>query len=193
MRAPPIVTPRLDLVAMTPAFLEASLAADLAGASELLGAALPPEWPDPPGLFRMRLAQLRADPATQPWLTRALVLRDEVRMIGYAGFHTRPGEPYLEEWAPAGVELGYTVFARDRRRGFAREAVAALIAWAEHEHGVRRFVASIAPGNVASRALAARFGFLRVGTTLDDQGGPEDVYVRTAGCDGPNEQARRAR
>jgi len=185
--APPIPTPRLDLVAMTPAFLEASLAGDLARASELLGAVLPPEWPDAAGIFRMRLAQLRADPATQPWLTRALVLRDESRMVGHAGFHTLPGEPYLEDWAPGGVELGYTVFASDRRRGFAREAVAALLAWAEREHGIERFVVSIAPGNEASRALARGFGFVRVGATRDDDDGPEDVYLRAAagGASGP--------
>lgn len=181
MPVPPIPTPRLDLVPMTPAFLEASLAGDLARAAELLGAALPPEWPDLVGIFRMRLAQLRADPATQPWLTRALVLRAEARMVGHAGFHTLPGEPYLDAWAPGGVELGYTIFARDRRRGLAREAVAALLAWAEREHGIERFVVSIAPANAASRALARGFGFVRVGSTLDDDDGPEDVYVRAAG------------
>lgn len=179
MSAPPIATSRLDLIAMTPAFLEASLAGDLARAAEILGAALPPEWPDTPAIFRLRLAQLRADPATQPWLTRALVLRAESRMVGYAGFHTLPGEPYLDDWAPGGIELGYTVFASDRRRHYAREAVAALLAWAEREHGIERFVVSIAPANAASQALARSFGFARVGSAPDDDDRPEDVYVRT--------------
>lgn len=165
---------------MTPAFLDASLSGALVRAAELLGSALPPEWPDRPDLFRLRRAQLASDPALEPWLTRALVLREEARMVGYAGFHTRPGEPYLEAWARGGVELGYSVFARDRRRGFAREAVAALLDWAEREHGIQRFVVSIAPTNVASKALAARFGFVRVGATYDDDGGPEDVLVRKA-------------
>jgi len=182
---PSIATPRLDLVAMTPAFLDASLAGDLARAAELLGAGLPPEWPDLPGIFRMRLAQLHSDPGLQPWLTRALVLRGEARMVGHAGFHTRPGEPYLEAWAPGGVELGYGVFPRDRRRGFACEAVTALLAWAEREHGIGRFVVSIAPGNAASRALAERFGFVRVGSTRDDDDGLEDVFVRDVRLSAP--------
>ncbi|HVP29242.1 MAG TPA: GNAT family N-acetyltransferase [Myxococcota bacterium] len=174
----PIVTPRLELVPMTPAFLEASLAGDLARAADLLGASLPPEWPDAPKILRLRLGQLRNDPAAQAWLTRALVLRAEGRVVGHAGFHTRPGEPYLEAWAPGGVELGYTVFARDRRRGFAREACTALMDWATRAHGITRFVASISPANEASLALARGLGFERVGSALDDEDGPEDVHVR---------------
>ncbi len=44
--------------------------------------------------------------------------------------------------------------------------------------GVRKFVASISPDNAASQALIARLGFTQVGQVLDDEDGPEDVYLR---------------
>jgi RimJ/RimL family protein N-acetyltransferase len=77
---------------------------------------------------------------------RAIVLRDQQRMVGHIGCHGAP--------TPDGVELAYTVFEPDRLRGYAREACTALIDWARREHGVERFVLSIAPGNEASLALA---------------------------------------
>jgi [ribosomal protein S5]-alanine N-acetyltransferase len=42
------------------------------------------------------------------------------------------------------------VFAAYRRRGYAREAVAALVDWARSVHGIRHFLASIAPGKEPS-------------------------------------------
>jgi RimJ/RimL family protein N-acetyltransferase len=170
---------RLDLISMTPAFLEASLAGNRARAATLLGVAVPEAWPGPSSWPKRRLDQLRADPDLQPWLTRAMVLRAERRMIGQIGFHGRPGEAYLDELAPGGVEFGYTVFEPDRRRGYAREACTALMEWAQGEHGVRRFVLSISPSNRASLGLARQLGFARIGSHLDDEDGPEEIFGRT--------------
>ena len=47
-----------------------------------------------------------------------------------------------------------------RRRGFAREAVAALLRYGAERLGVRGFVAKIAEDNAASRALFAGLGFV---------------------------------
>ena len=168
----PISSARLDLVSMSPAFLEASLARELARCAELLGASVPEEW-NAPGLIRMRLRQLRADPAQQAWLLRALVLRAERRMVGFAGFHAPPGALPLP---PGAAELGYTVFREDRRRGFAREAALALMDWAQREHGVVQFIASIGPTNAPSLALAQELGFTKIGEQIDDEDGPEDVF-----------------
>ena len=78
----------------------------------------------------------------------------------------------------SGVELGYTVFEPDRRRGYASEACRGMMDWAARNHGVTRFVVSIGLGNVASLAMAKRLGFLRVGSCTDLVDGPEDVFVR---------------
>ena len=175
-----IATERLDLVPMTPAFLDASLAADHALAAEQLGVPVPDSWPDEPKILGIRRQQLRADPSLQPWLMRALVFRAESSFVGHIGFHTPPAPAYLEPFAAGGIEFGYTVFAPYRRRGIAREACMALMRWAQTIHGVPRFAVSISPGNVASRALARGLGFLRVGSHMDDVDGMEDVYALEA-------------
>jgi RimJ/RimL family protein N-acetyltransferase len=51
--------------------------------------------------------------------------------------------------------------------------------WATESHGVRTFVLSIRPDNIASQALAAKLGFRRIGLHVDDVDGVEDVLVFT--------------
>lgn len=170
---------RLDLIPLSRAFLEATRDGARERLPRMLGADVPDDWPSSMRLVEMRLGDLRDDPALATWLLRALVLREERRMLGHAGFHSAPGAAYLEPFAPGGVELGYTVFERDRRRGYATEASLALIEWARREHGVARFALSIRPDNTASLRLARRLEFLRVGSHLDVEDGPEDVFART--------------
>ncbi|HKO94182.1 MAG TPA: GNAT family N-acetyltransferase [Polyangiaceae bacterium] len=178
MHADRIQTDRLELVPMTPAFLEASLRGDREHAERLIAASVPAEWVNAAPVARRRLAQLQADPTLQPWLLRAVVSRSEPTMIGHVGFHTRPGEKYLDELAPGGVEFGYTIFEKWRRRGYAREAAEGLMDWALHQHGVTRFVLSISPTNVASLGLAQRLEFRKIGSHIDDEDGPEDIFER---------------
>jgi [ribosomal protein S5]-alanine N-acetyltransferase len=170
-----IQSPRLDLIPMTPAFMKASLADDLHGADRELGASLPAGWPDKKNRLAVRLEQLENDPTLQPWLLRAMCVRESRAMIGHIGFHTAPGAEYLREWLPGAIEFGYMVFPPYRRQGFAREAARALMQWACDVHGVTRFVLTIAPGNTASQALAASLGFARIGEHLDEVDGIEDV------------------
>lgn len=181
MAADRVCTARLDLVALTPALLEASLAGRRAEVEQGLAASLPETWPADPAVLRLRLEQLRADPSLQPWVLRAMRLRAEARIVGQIGFHSRPGAAYLDDVARGGVELGYTVFEADRRRGYASEACRGLMDWAARNHGVTRFVVSIGLGNVASLALAKRLGFERVGSCTDLVDGPEDVFLREIG------------
>ncbi|MFL5806456.1 MAG: GNAT family N-acetyltransferase [Roseiflexaceae bacterium] len=171
-----IQSARLDMIPMTPEFLQASLDGDLAAAAAVIGLTIPTDWLEEPDLMRIRLDQLRADPSLQPWLLRAIGLRSERLMIGHIGFHTRPGAAYLADLAPGGVEFGYTVFARFRRQGYAREAAHALMGWAAREQGVPRFVVSISPQNLPSLGLAQQLGFQRIGSHVDEEDGPEDIF-----------------
>jgi len=173
-----IDTQRSSLVPMSAAFLEASLAGDRDAARAALGADLPEEWPDHAALLRLRLRQLRETPSLEPWLLRAIVLREQVRMIGHVGFHGPPGAGYLAAYAPGGVELGYTVFGAARGRGYATEAAAGLIDWAHARHGVTRFVLSIRPDNAASLAIARKLGFHRIGEQVDEEEGLEHVFLK---------------
>lgn len=178
MRPETIETQRLQLATMGPAFLRASLAGDTARAEALLDARLPGEWPELAPVLRMRLRQLDDAPGLEPWLTRAVVLAAERRVVGVCGFHGPPGGDWLRDFAPGGVEFGYTIFPADRRRGFATEAGEALVRWASETHGVRRYLLSIGPDNVVSAAVATRLGFRRAGTWVHEQRGLEHVWLR---------------
>ena len=179
-----IATPRLDLIPLSPAFLEASLAGDVAAAEGLLGLTIPADWFDNAGLLQMRLDQLRQDPGLQPWLLRVMALRADKTVIGHIGCHTRPDPDYLRELAPGGVEFGYSVFPPYRRLGYATEACMGLMQWAHNEEGVDRFVLSISPKNEPSLRLAARFGFHRISSHIDEEDGPEDIYLLDIRCNG---------
>ena len=97
-------------------------------------------------------------------------------MIGDIGFHDEPVAPSAS--APKSVEFGYGVIESHRRRGFATEAAEALMQWARERHDVQRFLLSISPKNEASRALAAKMGFQKVGFKIDDEDGPEDIFEK---------------
>ena len=163
---------RFDLVLLTPSALEALLAGDEASAARLLDVTFPQNAWEPADEFvlRLRLEQVRADPACAPWLLRVLVAPDRT-MIGHAGFHGPPGD---DGW----VELGYTVLEPYRRKGYAAEAATCMMRWAQREHGVQRFRVTISPANEPSLAMAAKLGFARTGEQIDEIDGLEYIFER---------------
>lgn len=167
----PIDAPRLSLVLLTLPALEMILAGDTESAGRLLGCAVPEGWPgEDARLLQYRLDQARRTPADLPWLLRAMVLKDgSFEMIGHVNFHGAPDEHGI-------AELGYTVLPEHRRRGYAREAASAMMAWAAREHGVARFRLSIAPTNHPSLALARALGFRETGSQWDEEDGEELVF-----------------
>ncbi len=171
-----ILSQRLELIPLPATFLQLTLARNYAAAERLLGLAIPADWFEERKWIRRRMEQLQQEPSLQPWLMRAIGLRQQRQMVGHIGFHTRPGPEYLREIAPAGVEYGYTVYGPFRRQGYAREACAALMKWAYAAEGVREFVITISPENIASRRLAEGFGFEQVGSQMDEEDGLELIY-----------------
>jgi RimJ/RimL family protein N-acetyltransferase len=165
---------RLDLVSMSPPFMEALIEDREGDAEAALGVPIPAEWPDEDdlGFLRRRVEQMRKDPDVQRWLVRALVLREEGTMIGHAGFHGSPGTQGL---AAGKVELGYTVFPAYRGRGYATEAAQALMGWAESQ-GIHDYVASVSPENAPSLAIVRKLGFVQTGDQWDEEDGLELVF-----------------
>jgi [ribosomal protein S5]-alanine N-acetyltransferase len=155
---------------MSREFMTTSLAGDVDAASGLIGAVLPADWPGATArTMRLRLDQLAIDPSVQPWLLRAMVLRDPSRtVVGRIGFHAEPD-------ARGAVEVGYAVEPAFRRRGFAEEAVRGIFDWAS-QHGISLFIASVSPSNAASLALVRKLGFAQTGSQWDDEDGEELVF-----------------
>jgi ribosomal-protein-alanine N-acetyltransferase len=168
---------RLDLILMTPTFFEAAMRGDQAKAAQLLGVPIPADWWPVSGHIHMRLEQARRNPALEPWLGRAIVLRSSQTMVGTIAFHMAPEPEPVRPLGSGGVEFGYTVFPSFRRQGYATEASLALMTWAQQQ-GVTRFVLSISPENQPSLRIAAHFGFVKIGSQMDEKDGFEDIYER---------------
>lgn len=165
-----VASDRLDLVLLPAAWL----AAVGAGAAPPdLGFTDPHDaFADAAHVIAIRLEQVRLDPASEPWLLRAVVLRESGEAIGHVGFHGPPDERGM-------VEIGYTVLPDFRRRGFAREAAEAM--WsAAGVAGARVLRASVSPHNEASLALVRAAGFAQVGEQEDEDDGLELVWERPA-------------
>jgi RimJ/RimL family protein N-acetyltransferase len=173
-----IYSERLRLMPMTPSFLSASLSGKRQAAAESIGLTLSDEWFTEQRLMDIRLAQLEHDPSLQPWLLRTIALRHEPVMLGHIGFHSHPAPDYLHDFAPQGIEFGYTVYLPFRRQGYASEACAALMDWATAVHHITQFVLTIAPDNTPSQRIAQRFGFVKVGEHVDEVDGLEEIFLR---------------
>jgi ribosomal-protein-alanine N-acetyltransferase len=165
-----IATERLELVTLPPRLLRLIDGGQIAALERALGAPIPNAWTD--GIpAALRLQQLAADLSEEPWLVRAMVLRTPRRLVGSVGFHQPPD--------PSGrVEIGYDVVTAERRRGYAREGIHGLTAWAVATGRAQTCVASISPDNAASLALVRSLGFRHVGEQVDDVDGLELVFER---------------
>jgi RimJ/RimL family protein N-acetyltransferase len=172
-----IETPRLVLRILPPAALAALAAGDRADASRIAGLDLG-DFPDEEtGIAELRLKDVTADPDYLPWSLRAMALKPSLAFVGHFNFHAKPGADYLQALAPGAVELGYFVMPERRRQGFAQEAVLGMMGWARRSHGIRRFVVSISPDNAPSVAMAAKLGFTRIGSHIDEADGYEDILA----------------
>jgi [ribosomal protein S5]-alanine N-acetyltransferase len=169
---------RLVLTSLGIPLLETLLRGDRDAAGKVLDCRIPADLTLDDMPLERRLKQLRADASEEPWLVRAMIDRASRTMIGHIGFHTPPRPDYLAEIAADGIELGYTVHAAHRRKGYATEAALALMHWAYAEHGQRCFVLSISPTNVASNAMAKSLGFTRCAEHMDEEDGLEIIFNR---------------
>jgi ribosomal-protein-alanine N-acetyltransferase len=120
-------------------------------------------------LWRLRLDQIRRDPASHYWIARAAVDAESGIVVGHAGYHGPPDETGL-------VEVGYSVDPRYRRRGYAKAMLRELLNRARHEPGVHIVRASISPDNAASLATVRGFGFAETGEQWDEEDGLELIF-----------------
>lgn len=158
--------------------LDALIAGDRDAAARLAPYAIPDDFPVPPPervngmgdllrFLRFRRDQLERDPGRYPWSLRAIVLRAERRMVGFVNFHGAPG--VNDTATPDALELGWSVFPADRRRGYATETARALMDWAASLHGIRHFISATTPDNAASLRVHEKLGFARTGQMVDGE------------------------
>jgi len=155
-RPPRIETPRLSLVVLLPEEIRALIDGDTARASSLAGVTFPPDWPedDARGGLPWHLGHLEADARHRPWRIRVVVERASGVVVGSINLKGPPD-------ADGDVEIGWGISQPWRRRGYALEAVLAVIDWAAGQPGTTTLSATIDDANAASQRLAAKVGFSR--------------------------------
>jgi RimJ/RimL family protein N-acetyltransferase len=152
-------SPRLRLIAANARLVSIDLEGHRALA-EALETIVPDNWPpelyDRPAMT-YALQQL-ADPGEQGWSFWYLQSRspEAEQLIGLCGFKGRPD-------SRGRVEIAYSVLNQFRGRGFAVEAVQALVRWAFTHPGVHEVCAETLPYLSQSIRVLEKCGFSRAG------------------------------
>ena len=158
-----LVTEHLRLVPITFEIADATLN-DRKRLRHLIGSRVADEWPNPD--FATALPFIRTDTrknaSFSKWC-RAIVHSDDNLVIGDAGFKSLPTEF-------GSVEIGYGIVPTYRNRGFAFEAVSALVDWAFEHEEVREITAECLEDNKASRRVLEKLAMEHTGTKSGDEG-----------------------
>ena len=152
----PIQTQRLELIPATAELVQAELE-NPAYFFDRLGVAAADDWPSEnlQDVLPVFLAGLQ-DPANVGWLAWYWIDRAENAIVGGGGFKGQPSDDGT-------VEIGYETRPAYRRRGYASEAVAALVTWARAQPRVRRVFAETRPDNAGSIGVLKATGFVLSG------------------------------
>jgi RimJ/RimL family protein N-acetyltransferase len=165
--------PEIRFVQLSPETLVALIDGDLTAAGTAAGTELSQYLLDEAWLWRIRLEQIEADPASAEWIARAAVAEPAGVVVGHGGFHGPPDEHGV-------VEVAYSVAPGHRRKGYAKAMLRSLLERADGDPRVTAVRASIRPDNLGSRATIAGFGFRKIGEQWDPVDGLEDVFLRPA-------------
>jgi RimJ/RimL family protein N-acetyltransferase len=157
MHFPSIYTPRLELRAGNREIYSIPFDDREALARALL-VSVPDNWPvehydaDP---LVSSVKKLDEDASSEPWLLRYFIDRETGTLVGFGG---GGGLPAGGCWT-----IGYSVLPQFRRRGYASEALAALVAAAFSHAEVERIIGETYPELAASIGVMQKDGFVFVG------------------------------
>jgi ribosomal-protein-alanine N-acetyltransferase len=168
-------TARLDLRPLAAEAIEALLAGEGERLSRLTGARF--REPAPPPYMAEALPvvrdRLRERPEETTWWNWLVVDRASGEAVGSVAF----GGPVNAEGA---VLVGYAMYPEYEGRGYATEAVKAMVAWAFGQPGVREVRALAPVWNTPALRVAENVGMRPVASEEDDDVGEVLLYAVTA-------------
>lgn len=124
--------------------------------AQLLGAALPPEWPHFPQAFAKPADDAPAfRPALHHWYGYFFVDHSAQSLVGNGGFKGPPNEEGV-------VEIGYEIAPQHQNAGYATEAALGMVRFAFARSGVRAVCAHTLGESNASNRVLHRVGMERV-------------------------------
>jgi RimJ/RimL family protein N-acetyltransferase len=179
-----IATPRLDLVAVTPESLHIQQRNSPTMRAELgiaIGAEVPAEWPHEnwePHVFEYLLNLFSETPEAIGWC-RYLLLRRATGRTLIGSFGSGLPKPETGE-----AEIGYGLLPAWQRKGFAPEAVTAMLPWLQSRREIRGFVAQTFPHLRGSIRVLEKTGFEPAGTGFEEgtilfRRGPVDLPINS--------------
>ena len=98
----------------------------------------------------------------------ALAKRDSGAVVGFAGL-VHPG-------GQSEPEIKYAFLRNHWGIGLATEAVPQLLAYGASAHGLRRIIATVAPGNLVSQRVLAKAGMVLASHRANDDGSKTLVF-----------------
>ena len=165
-------TARLELTPLDADAIQALLAGDAKRLKQLTGAAFPQPVAPPPYMAESLPvvgAQLRKSPAEAPWWNWLVVKHEDGEAVGSVAFGGKPD--------PAGaVLIGYAMYPGHEGRGYATEAVKAMVEWAFAQPGVKTLRALAPVWNTPAVHVAEKVGMRPVSSDEDDEVGEVLVY-----------------
>lgn len=121
---------------------------------------MPDDWPPPlndEDSLHYFTSRVSAQPDAVGWYVWYFIRHDPDEppvVLGNGGFKGPPS-------ADGVVEVGYSLFPQYQHRGYATEAVGALVGWALSHDAVQSVIAETFPELTSSIAVLQRLGFTR--------------------------------
>lgn len=158
-----IVTPRLDLVPITPEALRSEQAAD-GSLADILKCHVPAEWPHAdwePHVFELLLSTYAEHPEDSDWHRYILLRPTESRPDSSANKPVLIGTCGAFRWFAnrSEAEFGYAILPEFRLKGYATEAAHAMLGWIEAQNAVSTVMAHTYPELLGSIRILERCGF----------------------------------
>jgi RimJ/RimL family protein N-acetyltransferase len=172
MSDPTLRTLRLELSPLSADSVEALLQGNAERLRALTGATFPDPVAPPPYMAEslpVVLARLRSHPEEAEWWSWVVLRRDSGEALGAIALGGKPD--------PTGAVLvGYAMYPGSEGRGYATEAVRAIVDWVFAQEGVRRVRALAPVWNTPAVHVAEKVGMRPVASNEDDEVGEVLVY-----------------
>jgi [ribosomal protein S5]-alanine N-acetyltransferase len=165
-------TARLELTPLDADAIQALLAGDATRLKQLTGAAFPQPVAPPPYMAESLPVvgtQLRKSPGEAPWWNWLVVRHGDGEAVGSVAFGGKPD-------AAGAVLIGYAMYPGHEGRGYATEAVKAMVEWAFAQPGVQTVRALAPVWNTPAVHVAEKVGMRPVASDEDDEVGEVLVY-----------------
>ena len=170
-------TVRLELTPLDADAIQALLAGDAKRLQQLTGAAFPQPVAPPPYMAESLPVvgiRLRKSPAEAPWWNWLVVRQENGEAVGSVAFGGKPD-------AAGAVLIGYAMYPGHEGRGYATEAVKAMVEWAFAQPGVKTVRALAPVWNTPAVHVAEKVGMRPVASDEDDEVGEVLVYEMVRG------------